>query len=164
MTLRRLRVFLHLLAAVLFVGTVAELLAVEHFADRLQLIPFALCGLGLLTQLAVWKRPNRGTVAALRVVMIAIVIGSVVGAYQHVQGNLEFVREIRPNATTRQLLRGAVTGGNPLLASGALAVAASLAVAATYARSAPAPVTTSVREGQPVTATGIAGGAERRFG
>lgn len=136
---RRLRGFLLGVSAALFTGTVVELVAVEHYADRLQLIPFALCGLGLLALAAVWRRPARGTVLALRGVMAAAAAGSLVGVYFHVVGNLEFARELRPDAGTWELAWETVTGGNPIGASGILLVGAALAIAATAGSGSPAP-------------------------
>ncbi len=135
-TLRRLRGFLGVLAAALFVGTAGELLLVGHTEDLLQLIPFALCALGVLALAAAWRSPGRASTITLRAVMALTVAGCVVGVAQHANGNLEIVRETRPNATTGQVLSATLGGGNPLFAPGILAVAAALSVAATY--SAPA--------------------------
>ena len=132
-TLRRLRIFLQLLAATLFAGTIVELLAAKHYADLLQLVPFGLCGLGLLTLGVVWTRPSRLTVLALRATMTVIALGSLLGVYEHIRGNLEFAREIHPRASTISLLQTAFTGRNPLGAPGLLAVAAAVAIAATVA-------------------------------
>lgn len=132
LTLKRLRTFLHGLTAALLLGTIAELILVGHAETLVQIIPFVLCGLGLLALAAVWVRPSRGTVLLLRITMAAVALGSLVGMVEHVEGNLEFGRETQPNAGTTQLLVAALTGGNPLLAPGVLAVTAALAVAATY--------------------------------
>lgn len=138
-TLRRLRGVVLAVSAALFAGTVVELVAVEHHADRLQLIPFALCGLGLLALAAVWRRPARGTVLALRGVMAAAAAGSLVGVYFHVMGNLEFARELRPDAGLQGLAWETFTGGSPIGASGILLVGAALAIAATAGAGSPTP-------------------------
>ncbi len=130
--LGRLRAFLRSLAAGLFAGTVVELLLTGHVDSPIQLVPFALCGLGLLALAAAWLRPGRGSIRALRLVMAVVACGSVVGVAQHVAGNLEFGRETQPDAPAVRLLVAALTGAAPLLAPGILAVAAMLAVAATY--------------------------------
>ena len=44
----------------------------------------------------------------------------------------EFALEIQPNATTSEIVMDALRGANPLLAPGVLALAAILAIAATY--------------------------------
>jgi hypothetical protein len=132
-TLRRLRTFLFVLAAALFAGTVVELILAEHTDEPLQLIPFALCGLGLSMLAVAWKRPGRGSVLALRAVMVIVAAGSLLGMWEHYEGNRGFALEVHPDAGGTGLIRSALTGADPLLAPGILAIAAAVAVAATYA-------------------------------
>lgn len=151
--LGRLAGLLNLLAAGLLVGTAVELLTVEHYADRLQLIPFALCTAGLLALVGAWRWPGRPMALAVRAVMGLLVLGSALGAYFHVVGNIEFAREIAPRIGGVALAKDAVAGGNPLLAPGALAVAAAIALAATFA----APVGASAVADQPARQVGHPG-------
>lgn len=130
--LSRLRRFLLIVAGLLFVGTVGELWLINHMEDPVQLLPFVLCGLGTVAVVAVLLRPRRATMLALRVVMSLAVIGSLIGVYLHIESNLAFIREINPNAPTGEVIMGALGGANPLLAPAILALAATLAVAATY--------------------------------
>jgi fatty acid desaturase len=117
---------------VLFGGTVVELLLVNHKEDAVQLIPFFLCALGTGAVLLLLFRPGRAAVWGLRVCMGLVVCGSLFGIYEHFANNLAFQREIQPDAPLTDALVSAVAGGNPLLAPGTLAVAAVLALAATY--------------------------------
>ena len=130
--LLRLRRFLTVTSALLFAGTLGELWLINHTEDPVQFIPFVLCGVGLLVILVVRLRPRRATMLTLRAVMALVVLGSLVGVYLHVESNLAFVWEIQPNAPTREAVFGALGGANPLLAPGILALAAMLALAATY--------------------------------
>jgi hypothetical protein len=130
--LARLRRFLLVFSVLLLGGSLVELFLVEHTEDAVQLIPFALCGLGALSALAALLKPGRATMWALRVCMLLVVAGSLFGVYEHVTHNFEFQKEVNPNATTGEMVRGALGGGNPLLAPGILAAAAVLALAATY--------------------------------
>ncbi|MBI3967765.1 MAG: hypothetical protein HY329_19165 [Chloroflexi bacterium] len=132
LTLRRLRGFLFGLAAALLIGTTLELVLVGHAEDLLQLIPFALCGLGLLALLVAWLRPSHGSVLTLRIVMVALALWALLGSGLHPRGNLELARETQPNAMTAQLAAATLAGGNPLLAPGILTVVAALALAGTY--------------------------------
>jgi hypothetical protein len=50
----------------------------------------------------------------------------------HLFDNFAFEREIRPNAALVDVIINALRGVNPLLAPGILALAAALAIAATY--------------------------------
>ncbi len=130
--LARLRRFLLAFSVLLLGGSLVELFLVEHTEDAVQLIPFALCGLGALAALAALFRPRRATLLWLRASMLLVVAGSLFGVYQHVSHNLAFQQEVNPSATTGELARGALGGANPLLAPGILAAAAVLALAATY--------------------------------
>jgi hypothetical protein len=131
--LGQLRTFLFALAASLFAGTVVELIAVKHYQDPIQLVPFALCGLGLIAIAVVWSRPGRTTVLAFRMLMLVIASGSGLGVYKHIEGNYEFAHEIHPRASATSLITSAVTGRDPPMAPGILAIGASIAVAATFA-------------------------------
>jgi hypothetical protein len=111
---------------------VVELLLVKHWGDAVQLIPFVLCGIGAIAALIMLLRPRRATVLALRACMILVVCGSVFGIYEHLTNNIAFQHEIKPNAPMADVLVNAIAGANPLLAPGTLAVAAVLALAATY--------------------------------
>ena len=138
--LQRLRTYLLLLAGGLSAGAIVELWAANHTEEPLQWIPFVLCGLSLVAIVAALLRPQRGVLLALRGVMILMIAGSLLGIYEHVSGNIAFAQEIRPGTPTGELLLKGLTGGNPLLAPGILAVAALIALAASYGHPALAPV------------------------
>ncbi|MCC6314083.1 MAG: hypothetical protein IT337_08705 [Thermomicrobiales bacterium] len=131
--LQRLAGFLYGFSAVMFAGAMLELLAARHFAELMQLVPFALCAVGLAVTLLAWRRPSRNAIGALRLTMPVIIIASLIGVWEHIEGNIGFIREMRPNTAGWDLAVGALTGRAPLLASGALAATAVVAVAATYA-------------------------------
>jgi hypothetical protein len=128
----RLRQFLLVMSALLLAGTLSELWLINHMEDPVQLIPFALCGLGLVAVFLAMLRPRRAALLALRVCMGLVVLGSFLGAYLHLESNLGFHRELHPNASIGELLSGTLGGANPLLAPGILALTAALAIAATY--------------------------------
>jgi hypothetical protein len=132
LVLWRLRQFLLAVCALLFVGTLVELWLTNHSETFVQLIPFALCGLGLIAVIMAMLRPRRAALLALRACMGLVALGSLFGVYQHLSNNLGFQRELHPNASTGDHLLGALGGANPLLAPGILALTAALAIAATY--------------------------------
>lgn len=134
--LLRLRRFLLTISALLFLGTVVELWLVGHTETVVQLVPFALCELGLMVVIVVLLHPRRAAILALRACLGLVLLGSLFGVYEHVVGNIAFQSEIHPNAKSREVVMGAVGGANPLLAPGILALAAVLAIAATYHHSA----------------------------
>ncbi len=137
--LRRLRHFLLGLAGFMCLGTVVELLLAGHTESPTQLIPFGLCGLGLIVIVWALMRPGRLSVLTLRAVMLLVALGSVFGIYEHFEHNLGFELEIRPGAGVAEVWLAALQGANPLLAPGILALAAIIALAATYYHPALAP-------------------------
>jgi len=130
--LSRLRTFLLAMAIFLFAGTVVELIFQEHTGEPQQIIPFILSGLGIAALAAVLIHPRHYTLVALRGSMLLVVLGSAVGLFIHLSANLGFAQEIQPNATSAQLITETLHGAVPILAPGMLAVAALLAIAATY--------------------------------
>jgi hypothetical protein len=130
--LSRLRRFLLAFSVALLGGSLFELWLIGHTEDPVQFIPFVLCGLGMIAALAALARPRRATLWVLRACMALVVLGTLLGIYLHVEGNYALQREISPNAGASAALFGALGGANPLLAPGILAVAAVLALAATY--------------------------------
>lgn len=131
--LRRLRTFLQVLAVAFFVGAIGELLAAKHYESAVQLIPFGLCGLGVGAVLALRRHPTPAVIRAIRSLMIVIAIGSLFGIFEHVAGNIDFVRETRPHAGTMTLVIDTLQGGVPILAPGVLVVGAAVTWAATFA-------------------------------
>lgn len=130
---KSLRRFLLLMAGFLFAGTIVELIFQEHTGEPAQLIPFVLCGLGIVLVGLAWLLPRRGSLLALRGGMLLCIAGGAFGLYEHIEANLGFAKEILPAAGFTELLGKVLTGAAPLLAPGMLAIAALLALAATYA-------------------------------
>jgi fatty acid desaturase len=130
--LRRLRKFLLMLAVLLLAGALVELWLVGHTEDWVQLIPFVLAIVGIIVGFLVLFQPGKRTIQIMRIWMAVVVMGTLFGVYQHITGNIAFEREVDPKATTSQLAWQGLGGGNPLLAPGVLAIAAVLALAATY--------------------------------
>ena len=129
---QRLRYFLLIVSGTICVGTIAELLLTKHTQTPVQFIPYALCGLGVVAVGAALLFPQRATLFGLRIVMVIVTCGSLFGIYEHLQNNWQFAMEITPGAPLGEVIIATLKGANPLLAPGILALAASLALAATY--------------------------------
>jgi hypothetical protein len=132
MVIFRLRHFLLALSACLLVGTLVELWFTNHMEEPVQLIPFFLSGLGILTAGAALIRPARGVLRTLRASMGLVAIGSLFGMYEHIANNVAFQLEIQSGLTGFEKLSAGLGGANPLLAPGILGIAALLSIAATY--------------------------------
>jgi hypothetical protein len=128
----RLRQFLLLLAALLCLGTLGELVLTDHMEEPLQLVPFVLCGVGLVALGLVFKWPQRKTIWGLRSVMLLVALGGLLGIYEHLAGNWDFAQEIDQQASGIKLLLSTLTGASPALAPGILIVTAIVAQMATY--------------------------------
>ena len=131
-TLARLRQFLLIIAAGIFVMTLVELIFVSHWNETIQYLPFGLCGLGLTMLTLSYLRPGRGSVHALRWSMTIIGVCSFIGFYEHMANNFSFWREIQPNATGWELILATFNGGIPVLAPGILLLGAVIGLAALY--------------------------------
>src|SRR5438128_1583669 len=130
---QRLRTFLLWLAGSMCVGTIIELFLAKHYEDPIQFVPFILCGAGLVAVAAALRRPQRARLLALRAVMSLLLLGSLLGVYEHLINNFAFELDMRPSAIWSDVWFQALRGAAPLLAPGILAVAAVVAIAATYA-------------------------------
>ncbi len=138
----RLRAVLLGIAAAGFAGMIAELLLVEHWGLPWQITPFTLSAVAIVSIFLFALRPRVLTAVLLRLVMASVIAGAALGMYQHVAGNAAFEREIHVGASTGAVLWGALRGVAPAMAPGGLAMAALVAVAATWRSQA--------RRGEPV--------------
>lgn len=130
--LAKLRQFLLIISAGVFVMTVTELFFLSHWKQTIQFLPFALCALGLITLAFAYFRPTLGTLRFMRWSMLAIAACSLIGFYEHMANNYSFWLEIKPSATTWDLIKATLEGANPVLAPGILMLGAVIALMAIY--------------------------------
>jgi len=126
------RTFLFVLSALAFFGAMLELVFLEHFESAIQMVPFYLGGVGIVTVLAAWLLQNPGIIRIHQVIMVLVVIGGFFGVYEHLVHNFAFELEIRPNATVTDVIWDALHGASPLMAPGIFAFGGVLGLAATY--------------------------------
>ncbi len=127
-----LRPGLWAIAAVVCLGTVGDLALLGHYESPPQLVPFALCAVGLVASLVGAFKPSKN---GLRFVWLSagiIVLGAAFGLWEHFEHNYVFESEIRPNAGVRELLTHAIVGASPILAPGALMVLSTLLALAAW--------------------------------
>jgi phosphoglycerol transferase MdoB-like AlkP superfamily enzyme len=130
--LARVRQFLLIISAAVFVMTVAELFFLNHWTETIQILPFVLSGWGLISLGLAYFRPNPWTVKLLGWSMLVIGLCSLIGVYEHMANNLGFQMEIQPNATFSEHLVAMLEGANPVLAPGILALGAAIGWTAGY--------------------------------
>jgi hypothetical protein len=131
-TLAQLRQFLLVISAGIFVMTVAELFFLEHWNFTIQILPFALCTLGIFTAAFSYFRPSHGMIRFTQWSMIVITVFSLIGFYEHMAGNFTFWREIQPGASSWELIVETFKGGIPILAPGILTIGGVIGWAALY--------------------------------
>jgi hypothetical protein len=135
-SLARIRQFLLIISAGVFIMTVTELFFLSHWTETIQLLPFLLSGWGLIVLSMAYFRPNTMTINILRWSMIVIGLCSLIGIYEHMANNLGFQIEIQPNATSWELIMATFEGANPVLAPGILTLGAAIGWTAAYQHSA----------------------------
>ena len=129
---QRLRRFLLAVTAAIFIGTVFELILVNHTEETLQWIPFGLSAIGLICVAWAWFSSGPLSLTALRWVMVLVALGSLLGIWLHFSGNLQFTREINPSYSLAEAIWPAMQGSYPLMAPGVLFLAGTLGFAATW--------------------------------
>ena len=134
-SLARIRQFLLIISAGVFVMTVTELFFLSHWTETIQILPFVLSGWGLIALLLAYFRPSPATIKFLRWSMIVIGLCSLIGIYEHMSNNLGFQMEIQPNSTTWELVLATLEGANPVLAPGILMLGAAIGWTAVYQHS-----------------------------
>jgi hypothetical protein len=134
-SLARIRQFLLIISAGVFIMTVTELFFLSHWTETIQLLPFLLSGWGLIVLSLAYFRPNTMTINILRWSMIVIGLCSLIGIYEHMANNLGFQMEIQPNATSWELIMATFEGANPVLAPGILMLGAAIGWTAAYGHS-----------------------------
>lgn len=118
LTLIRRLLFITLLVSLL--GTIAELLLLEHFDDAWQWTPIALISAALLA--LAWYALDRGprSLNVFRVLMILFVASGGLGVVLHYRGNVEFELEMYPDMKGWKLFTETMMGATPALAPGAM--------------------------------------------
>ncbi|HEX6317027.1 MAG TPA: hypothetical protein VFZ73_19275 [Gemmatimonadaceae bacterium] len=127
-----LRTLLLVTLLVSIVGTLAELVLLEHFEDAWQWAPIALLAAALLA--LAWHGLERGAASlnVLRAVMVLSMVSGVVGLLLHYNGNVEFELEMYPDLSGWKLFKDSMMGATPALAPGAMLQIGLVGLAWTY--------------------------------
>ncbi len=115
-----LRTLLLITLIVGLVGTIIELLLLEHFEDAWQWLPIVLLTAALVT--LGWHALDRGpqSLNVLRGLMVLCIASGLVGVLLHYRGNVEFELEMYPDLSGWKLFKEAMMGATPALAPGAM--------------------------------------------
>lgn len=142
--LRRLLLFTLIVSVV---GTLTELLLLEHFEDAWQWAPVALLAGALLT--LGWFALERGATSlnVLRGLMVLCIASGLVGLILHYKGNVEFELEMYPDLAGWKLFKDSMMGATPALAPGAMVQIGLVGLAWTFRHPAYKATTTQPLEG-----------------
>jgi hypothetical protein len=130
--LPKLRQFLMGLAALMFVATIVELIFAKHTDGWVQLIPFLCCTAGLVMLALVWQHPDPRVLLAHRTIMGVVLAASLFGIYEHIMSAVEITRDFHPGLRGMDFWKTVLTSSTPILAPGALAATAFVALISTY--------------------------------
>jgi hypothetical protein len=123
-----------LLGALVFgvVGTLGELVLLGHFEMPTQWIPFLV--LAATAGVIAWHAatPSELSVRAMQVFMALLIATGTLGVGLHLDGNVEFERELHPEEQGFEFLRKVVAGATPVLAPGSMVLLGLVGLAHTY--------------------------------
>jgi uncharacterized membrane protein len=100
-------------------GTVTELILLEHYEQPMQFVPLVLIVAAFV--ILVWEimRHNAASLRALMIVMALFVLAGFVGVIAHFHGSAEYQLELNPDMSTWELLEKILRAkAPPLLAPG----------------------------------------------
>jgi hypothetical protein len=100
-------------------GTVTELVLLEHYEQPLQLVPLVLIAMAVAALIWHALRRDAASLNVLLVVMALFVLASFVGFVAHFYGSAEFQLELDPSMGTQELVEKVLRAkAPPLLAPG----------------------------------------------
>ena len=120
------------LAVLACLMTPFELIFAKHYTQATMLIPFGLVALSLLCIAAIAFDPSPLRLRLFQAVMLLLFVGSSLGVFFHLKGNLEVALEVDPTLRGLPLIWEVLTGAAPALAPGLLAQVGLLGLAYTY--------------------------------
>jgi hypothetical protein len=101
------------------IGTVTELILLEHYEQALQFVPLVLIVLGVLVLAWHMLQPGTGSLRALQIVMALFVLAGFAGMLAHFNGSAEYQLELNPDMSNWELLEKILHAkAPPLLAPG----------------------------------------------
>lgn len=115
-------------AALLFMlfGTATELFLLNHYEDTQQLIPLLLIAIAVVLLLSLFFKRSKLLEKIFKIVLGLTALSGLYGTYLHLIANFEFEQEMKPSATTGQLLFESLSGALPALAPCSMIVLALL--------------------------------------
>ena len=115
----RLRLWVLGVLALGLIGTVTELILLEHYEQALQFVPLVLIVLAVVVLAWHMLQPGTGSLRALQIVMALFVLAGFAGMLAHFNGSAEYQLELNPDMSNWELLEKILHAkAPPLLAPG----------------------------------------------
>src|SRR5258708_17666171 len=115
------------------IGTVTELILLEHYEQPLQFVPLVLIVLGVIVLAWHAMRPGTASLRTLQIVMGLFVLAGFAGMAAHFNGSAEYQLELDPDMNTWDLLEKILHAkAPPLLAPGMMMQMGVLGLAYAY--------------------------------
>jgi flagellar biosynthesis protein FliQ len=115
----RLRLWILGVIALGLIGTMTELILLEHDEQALQFVPLVLMVLGALALLWNYVRKDAASLRTVQIVMGLFVLSGFAGMAAHFNGSMEYQLELNPDLTTGEILEKILHAkAPPLLAPG----------------------------------------------
>ena len=124
-----------MLAAMFLIGSIGtglELVLLEHTEDAWQFVPLALIAVGCFALTVFVMRPGIPALRVFQLTMWLFVASGGGGVLLHYQGNIEFERELDPEAAGWPLFWEALKGATPSLAPGTMTLLGAVGLAYAY--------------------------------
>jgi hypothetical protein len=86
------------------IGTVTELILLEHYEQALQFVPLVLIVLAVVVLAWHVLQPGTGSLRAVQIVMALFVLAGFAGALAHFNGSAEYQLELNPDMSNWELL------------------------------------------------------------
>jgi glucose-6-phosphate-specific signal transduction histidine kinase len=131
--IERLRLWVLGVLVLGLIGTVTELILLEHYEQALQFVPLVLIALGVVV--LAWHYASQGTASlrALQIVMVLFVLSGFAGMLAHFNGSMEYQLELNPDMSMWELLEKILRAkAPPLLAPGMMIQMGLLGLAYAY--------------------------------
>ena len=101
------------------IGTVTELILLEHYEQALQFVPLVLIVLAVVVVAWHMLQPGTASLRALQIVMALFVLAGFAGSLAHFNGSAEYQLELNPDMSNWELLEKILHAkAPPLLAPG----------------------------------------------
>jgi hypothetical protein len=117
--IERLRLWVLGVLVLGLIGTVTELILLEHYEQALQFVPLVLIVLAVVVLAWHMLQPGTGSLRTLQIVMALFVLAGFAGSLAHFNGSAEYQLELNPDMSNWELLEKILHAkAPPLLAPG----------------------------------------------